>query len=188
MSVAFDLPQRSRINNLPALISPWTDALISELGIAWAAGKSGAAIARDFNERYGFVFTRSAIIGKVHRLGLPQRACGAPAYPRIAPEERAQRRLEKLQRRAEVRAAKAGFRAERMVPKRRAPLPPVIPNFDLLIPMEQRKTFAELGTRDCRWIIGDPQEPSHFYCGGGVLGELPYCAGHCARSYYRRDR
>lgn len=67
----------------------WTDDRLLMLGGLWAAGHSGAEIAR----RMGI--TRNAVVGKAHRLGLPARPSpiirGNTPYQVQAREARAQR-------------------------------------------------------------------------------------------------
>lgn len=46
----------------------WTDERIAELKVLWARGTSATLIAASFGD-----ISRSAVLGKVHRLGLPHR-------------------------------------------------------------------------------------------------------------------
>lgn len=48
-------------------MSGWTDEAIDRLKRLWAAGRSGSDIAEELG------FSRSAILGKIHRLGLSNR-------------------------------------------------------------------------------------------------------------------
>lgn len=50
--------------------SIWTDDAVAELRRRWEAGETASAIAKALGRR----FTRNAVIGKAHRLGLPARA------------------------------------------------------------------------------------------------------------------
>jgi GcrA cell cycle regulator len=50
-------------------MSEWTDDLVEQLKKLWAEGRSGSEIGRMLGG-----FTRNAIIGKVHRIGLEKRA------------------------------------------------------------------------------------------------------------------
>lgn len=50
--------------------------------------------------------------------------------------------------------------------------------FDAAIPVEQRKTFAQLGPRDCRWPVGDVGSPDFFFCGAVTLDDRSYCFFH----------
>lgn len=60
----------------------WTDERVEKLKQMWTEGKSASAIAKELGG-----VTRNAVIGKVHRLGLSNRAGAAPA--KAAPKEHA---------------------------------------------------------------------------------------------------
>ncbi|MCR9150261.1 MAG: GcrA cell cycle regulator [Rhodobacteraceae bacterium] len=60
----------------------WTDERVETLKKMWAEGQSASQIAKELGG-----VTRNAVIGKVHRLGLSNRAGGpAPATPATKPE------------------------------------------------------------------------------------------------------
>lgn len=54
---------------------------------------------------------------------------------------------------------------------------------DFAIPTPQRKTFIDLGARDCRWGVGDPKSDQFFFCGATSEQDRPYCPAHCRRAY-----
>ncbi|MCE8442394.1 GcrA family cell cycle regulator, partial [Rhodovulum sulfidophilum] len=54
----------------------WTDERVETLKRMWAEGQSASQIAKELGG-----VTRNAVIGKVHRLGLSNRAGAAPARP-----------------------------------------------------------------------------------------------------------
>ena len=56
-----------RLPNLPKARTPWPEEAVHRLREAWASGDSAAAIGR----RIGY--SKGAVIGKAHRLGLPAR-------------------------------------------------------------------------------------------------------------------
>ena len=60
----------------------WTDANTAVVTKLWAEGKSAAAIAKVINAEFETRFSRNAVIGKVHRMGLPGRA--KPSRPSLA--------------------------------------------------------------------------------------------------------
>lgn len=69
------------------IISPWFEERIDELRRRWLAGETAASIAGAME------FTKSAIVGKAHRLGLPSRPSpiarnGAPAHNKDKPRTR----------------------------------------------------------------------------------------------------
>ena len=61
----------------------WTPDRVTLLKTLWTAGLSGAAI----EIRLGCIFTRNAIIGKVHRLKLPRRTNALPRVRSRKPEK-----------------------------------------------------------------------------------------------------
>lgn len=54
---------------------------------------------------------------------------------------------------------------------------------DLEIPVEQRRTLLTLNDKTCHWPVGEPRDPSFFFCGGPSIEGQPYCAHHCRRAY-----
>ena len=56
--------------------------------------------------------------------------------------------------------------------------------YDAAIPKRRRRNIRNLGPRDCRYIVGDPTTPEHFYCGARKMPTLPYCADHSRRCYH----
>lgn len=53
--------------------SPWSDDRLIRMTALWAEGLSAAETARKLNEEFGTTFTRSSVIGKVHRQKLAKR-------------------------------------------------------------------------------------------------------------------
>jgi len=136
----------------------------------WADGYSSAEIA----ERLGGT-TRNAIIGKVHRLGLPGRKarmrsprrknehCSLPATPRRF-------RWRKAPSRHPVAAL---TKAERLVLLSQTPAPLLVGVLDLRDGM-------------CRWPVGEPKQPGFGFCGHSQVPGMSYC-GHHARVAFRPD-
>ena len=58
----------------------WTDERVETLKKMWNEGQSASQIAKELGG-----VTRNAVIGKVHRLGLSNRAGAAPAPAGLAP-------------------------------------------------------------------------------------------------------
>jgi GcrA cell cycle regulator len=131
---------------------PWTADRIEWLTQLWADGLSASQIASKLGG-----LTRSAVIGKVHRTGLPGRnkTRDPASYPK-APR--------KPQRRAPW-----------AVKNKRSK-----PADDSGIPFAQRCTLLELNNSTCRWPIAT--EP-FLFCGAMPAEGRPYCHEHCARAY-----
>lgn len=60
------------------------------------------------------------------------------------------------------------------VPRPPKPAPPEPPRLARL---------DELGPDDCRWPIGEPNEPGFGFCGAPQAPGRPYCAEHTAKAY-----
>ncbi len=157
-------------------MSGWSEERVELLKKLWNEGLSASQIAsRLGNFSHTADRGRSAVIGKVHRLKLsgrvtPQRN-SRPSPPR--------RRRVKLPIAPTVTRAVAmpTFKAE-----------PIIETEELLIPLDQRKGVLDLKDRDCRWPIGDPQQPDFHFCGHAKHEGLPYCEFHARKAYVVPER
>lgn len=156
----FNADQTRRIRPAPG--PSWTDERVDLLKKRWAEGLSGRDIAAELPG-----MSRNAVIGKVHRLGLPRRK-----------EHRAEVRPAKPPRK---RYRRTGFGT--YIKKLELVAVPILPIDDLQIPLEQRRTLVQLENHHCRWPVGEPAESSFFFCGADKLKESPYCAGHARKAY-----
>lgn len=158
-------------------MSGWTferDELLRKL---WADGLSGSQIAT----RLGGV-TRNAVIGKVHRLGLPARAARKNRI--YTPRRRAvsslfrPTRTQLPQKRATApRPTKSVARKESLAIMASLPEIPAALRVDLL----------DLRDHMCRWPIGDPKDESFHFCGRYKNGG-PYCGPHSNVAFQVRVR
>lgn len=163
----------------------WTDDRVDLLKKLWAEGLSASQIAG----RLGGV-TRNAVIGKVHRLGLSGRATTSRMK-----SHRPRNRVPGTPKRAsKARFTNTGNPALRaLYSANEGGEPFAIPEEDLTIPMEQRKSIQTLEENHCRWPIGDPQSSEFHFCGRPKVPGLPYCEHHSCRAFQppqakRRDR
>lgn len=152
----------------------WTEERVELLRKLWGEGLSASQVAAEL----GPGITRNAVIGKIHRLGLAERAKSAtsprPRAPR-APRAAAQPRVNGHVVQGNVALAFA--------PQAR-PVARVQPQDDVVIPMSERVTLMELRESMCRWPMGDPTTPEFRFCGGkSPVGGGPYCAYHARVAY-----
>lgn len=157
----------------------WTDERIARLRGLWAEGDSASEIAAKF----GGGLSRSAILGKVHRMGLDRRQ---KRSPRSAP----------IPRKPKPKRKPFDFGAASLPHQKRAPgvnqppspTPPALNLSDGLsdiVPVEadppehERVSLLDLSHGHCRWPLGDK------FCdrqtcdrGAGV-----YCRSHADRAY-----
>jgi GcrA cell cycle regulator len=112
--------------------------------------------------------TRNAVIGRAHRLRLENLRETPNGWHEVN----------------ELKRVKARIARPKPTPKLVVVAPPP-PIADAAIPLEQRKTLMELGPHDCRWPVGDPQEPGFFFCGAVQRGGSSYCSAHHRVAYNR---
>ncbi len=178
----------------------WTDERVELLKKMWGEGQSASQIAKELGS-----VTRNAVIGKVHRLGLSNRAGAAPAKPT---KEKAAPAAAEPAERAEAQPEPRTERAAPSAPPRKQiipagqPLPPQ-PSANEISPealasvrevekKAKRITLMELTERTCKWPIGDPATEDFWFCGLAVQPGKPYCEAHVGVAFQpmssRRDR
>ena len=142
----------------------WNDERIEALTKMWRDGLSASQVARQLGG-----VSRSAVIGKVHRLGIAGR--DAPSRPMGGrPATR-------------VRATAGGARRPQAT---RAPREVVsIPR--IAYEVGPTATIHTLTAHACRWPIGEPDMADFGYCGRLRSDHPAYCAGHAPMATRRRD-
>ena len=152
----------------------WTAERLELLNKLRGEGLSASQIAAELG------VTRSAVLGKCHRLGLARKAstkvsspCSQQPSRPLDPPTTAEPAME--------------------------PGPKPVTNTATHQPAEQLRghsrpveagslgpkglTIMELREGTCRWPLGDPTTPEFRYCGGGAVLGLPYCAHHAQIAY-----
>ena len=191
----------------------WTDERVARLQEMWNDGMSAAQIAKELGG-----VTRNAVIGKVHRLGLSNRAPGStrpagadphePEDALAAPEtEDADDPADAPDAAPAAPAAAAPQPASEPAPQPVRPLPAtarrepqpmsderleVLANLAEIEKTARRVSLLDLTERVCKWPIGDPTDPDFHFCGLPSAPGKPYCAAHVAVAFQpmssRRDR
>ena len=187
----------------------WTDDRVETLKKMWGEGQSASQIAKELGG-----VTRNAVIGKVHRLGLSNRA-GSTGAAAAKPEPKAKAPSKPKAAPKQTKAApKAAAEADtppvpQVVPHTRKqiipagqPLPPQ-PSANEISPealakvseiekKAKRLTLMELTERTCKWPVGDPATDDFWFCGLTVQTGKPYCEAHVGVAFQpmaaRRDR
>ena len=178
----------------------WTDERVELLKKMWGEGQSASQIAKELGG-----VTRNAVIGKVHRLGLSNRATGgskaaepkekpaaAAAAPKPAPKPKPQPKTEPARPATPAPAAsaetKSAIPARKQIIPAGQPLPPQ-PSANEISPEALAKvnevekkakklTLMELTERTCKWPVGDPATEDFWFCGLPVQQGKPYCEAH----------
>lgn len=153
----------------------WNDDRVDTLKKLWGEGLSASQVSAEFWRLYHDAPSRSAVCGKIDRLGLGGRAKSGGHTGRPGP------RLGHLERQA---SANAGRGAAIKINKRRSQPEPAIEASELPdLPPDVSLyacTLLELTEHSCRWPMGDPATPEFRFCGDGKIGGLPYCGRHGA--------
>ncbi len=154
----------------------WTAEREAKAAEMWNAGASGD----DISKALGGV-TRSAVIGKMHRMGLggdKSRALFAQHKQRQQREAERRRRIAaRSQERPAVRKTAIRELLERDAVSSK-------PQYEeLQIPVAERRSILTVESHECRWPIGDPQEPDFHLCGKRKMDGVPYCEFHARRAY-----
>jgi GcrA cell cycle regulator len=123
-------------------------------------GNSASKIADALNQEFGAGLTRSAVIGRCHRIAEPLSGKSSRPGPPCQPYKRP--------------------------PKLRRPPPKTPSNSVQLpkIPPPPPCTLLELTQERCRWPIGEPREL--LYCGAPAIS--CYCEQHDAIAFNRNPR
>lgn len=134
----------------------WTDERCAELRRLWALNISGSVIARQLGT------TKSAVVGKAHRLGLAGRP--SPIRPRRQPTQH--RRREVLEPARERQAAQGQLPAGRTV-------------------LAQRRLAGALpAPKTCQWIQRDDAPFADAdKCGQASEPGKSYCEAHWRRAW-----
>lgn len=170
-----------------AVRAGWNAERVEQLKKLAKDGYSASQIAKQLK-----LVSRSAVIGKLHRLGLNARGEAATPGTRVA-------RGEKIATpgppkappvpRAPGQSAGLNFQTRKFKvmggntvmpePTPRAPLE-VVPQVDegpgLATPLT-------LGPHMCKWPIGDPLREGFTHCGRRQVDDGPYCLDHARRAY-----
>ncbi len=145
----------------------WNEERIAALTRMWREGYSASQVARQLGG-----VSRSAVIGKVHRLGIAGR--DAPSRPHSAGGRPSTR----------GRATAGGVRR---APVARAVRPEQAPAPRISFEVAPTATLVSLTEHACRWPIGDPNEAGFGFCGRLKASGGAYCAGHAAMAVRRRE-
>tara|TARA_R110002094_G_scaffold57982_10_gene69104 strand:+ start:517 stop:1086 length:570 start_codon:yes stop_codon:yes gene_type:complete len=185
----------------------WTDDRVETLKKMWGEGQSASQIAKELGG-----VTRNAVIGKVHRLGLSNRATSsaaakaepkAKAAPKPDTRPRAAPKTAPVEMKTEAAAPpKSNLPARKQIIPAGQPLPPQ-PSANEISPEALAKVnevekkakkigLMELTERTCKWPVGDPATEDFWFCGLPVQQGKPYCEAHVGVAFQpmssRRDR
>jgi GcrA cell cycle regulator len=180
----------------------WTNERVEILTKMWAEGNSASQIAKELGG-----VTRNAVIGKVHRLGLSNRATTSTSNKseskiKSSPKSssKAQQKARKIDA-AEPKPNNVTSLRRQIIPAGQ-PLPPQ-PSANEISPealarvseiekQAKKLSLLELTERTCKWPVGDPATEEFWFCGLATQSGKPYCEAHVGVAFQpmnsRRDR
>ena len=184
----------------------WTDERVELLTKMWGDGQSASQIAKELGG-----VTRNAVIGKVHRLGLSNRATTSSAKTNTTSKVQGKPVVEsksKLPPKPVAAAKPAAPEPTAPIPVRKAIIPagqslPPQPSANEISPealakvsqiekKAKRLSLLELTERTCKWPVGDPATEDFWFCGLATQAGKPYCEAHVGVAFQpmstRRDR
>ena len=181
----------------------WTDERVELLKKMWGEGQSASQIAKELGG-----VTRNAVIGKVHRLGLSNRA-GSGSSAKAAPAAKAKPAAAAAKPKADAapkpKAKAAAAKPGAEEPAAEAAPKPVVPARRQIIPAGQplppqpslneiseealakknevekkakKLSVMELTEKTCKWPVGDPATDDVWFCGLPAQAGKPYCEAH----------
>lgn len=161
----------------------WTTERIELLGKLWNEGLSASQVAAEL----GPGVTRNAVIGKLHRLGLAERA-KAPSQPRARaarpPRPPSQTQPQGPGGLGGGLPGVMGNVALALAPQALADPSPKLLAEAVVVPISARVTLMDLRETMCRWPLGDPATSDFRFCGAkSPIGASVYCAFHASVAY-----
>jgi len=191
----------------------WTEDRVDLLKTMWNEGKSASQIAKELGG-----VTRNAVIGKVHRLGLSNRAGAAermddpagmaepPNPPVTEPaDDPAEAPAPAPETPATAAAARPAAKESPVISRPRTPgqpqppqpsgaeiSPEALANLAEVAKKAKRLSLMQLTERTCKWPVGDPATDDFWFCGLPAAPGKPYCEAHVSVAFQpmsnRRDR
>ena len=188
----------------------WTDERVEILKKLWGEGQSASQIAKELGG-----VTRNAVIGKVHRLGLSNRATSSSSSKSDSKTKASVKSIsDKKIGSSKVNASKVSSANSPSEPRSNVtnlrrqiipagqPLPPqpsaneISPEALARVSEIEKKakkiSLLELTERTCKWPVGDPATEDFWFCGLPSQAGKPYCEAHVGVAFQpmsqRRDR
>ena len=180
----------------------WTDERVEILTKMWGEGNSASQIAKELGG-----VTRNAVIGKVHRLGLSNRATSSTSSKSDIKAKSAPKSSSKGKQKArkieatEPKSNNVTSLRRQIIPAGQ-PLPPQ-PSANEISPealarvseiekKAKKLSLLELTEKTCKWPVGDPATEEFWFCGLATQSGKPYCEAHVGVAFQpmnsRRDR
>ena len=162
-------------------MSNWTDKKIERLKKLWEKGLSTAEIGKKLD------FSKNAIVGKVHRLGLSNRT--SPIKTSAKTTKKEVKTI--VETKIKTSPKKTTKIVENPAKTQKKEVVQQTKNESVKVSkvsLKNKKTSAglsllELTSDLCCWPIDDINSENFHFCGKKVFKNKPYCLEHCAIAY-----
>ena len=169
----------------------WSEDDIDLLKKLNAARLSASAIAYRLNKNTLRItrYTRNAVIGKLHRMGLVDQKASAARQLRSRikpgfanPNQGNLKKLREKRQASRMQAFRLPGSSAKFVPYMPGEPMPQPDAFDLAR-LPHLKPLKALSDTECRFPIGDPKDADFGFCALPAKTPLPYCEAHVKRAY-----
>jgi len=158
----------------------WTDERIALVAKRWAEGASAGTIAKEL----GPGVSRSAVLGKIHRLHLPRPEVKQRRAPEPGSRRRRPRSADKVGQSLGASTSELMRAFEALgLGRFRGQLDESTAHPDAGKAFGTPRTLLELSDETCRWPVGDPGSSEFMFCGAAPFKAQPYCLAHCLIAY-----
>ena len=173
------------MTNFPVSPSWSNEDQVKRLAELWTAGYSASQVRDKLHKEFGAAHTRNAIIGKVSRMGLS----GPNAPVRMIPAKPAKFAAPKRQPTPKGKMVLPSYGGPTQANPQENAVASAVANAQArqaakVVPLPEApgtRTILTVRTFECRWPIGDPQNPDFALCGVKCVGV--YCDRHSRRAY-----
>ncbi len=168
----------------------WTDKKIEKLKMLWEKGIPTAEIGKRLD------FSKNAIVGKVHRLGLSNRNSPIKTTGPVLEKtkkttvKKVQEEKSSISKKTKVLPSKSTHKEvenKHEIKAKSSPKNESQKNIDNLKQskkaVQEGVSLMELASDRCCWPIDDPNSGEFHFCGRKVFKNKPYCLEHCAMAY-----
>ena len=162
-------------------MSNWTDKKIERLKKLWEKGLSTAEIGKKLD------FSKNAIVGKVHRLGLSNRTSPIKTSSQTVKKE-VKNSVETKVKNVVKKTTKSLETSPKSQKKENLQIQKNESVKVSKVSLKNKKASAglsllELTSDLCCWPIDDINSENFHFCGKKVFKNKPYCLEHCAIAY-----
>jgi GcrA cell cycle regulator len=174
----------------------WTKERIDLLVGLWMSGKSANVVAKEIGN-----VSRNAVIGKVHRLGISNRANikkVSPSHKKPADKTRLRNTTSSpISPKKSMSNYSEAYKEETIKIKTLSKIhhPPRAYGKNIVLPRDpsapvqfKKLSLLELKENTCRWPSGDPKDNNFHFCGCPAETSIPYCPYHAKIAYSQTSK